>query len=144
MLSIMSIHHSLKKIYWLWISSIFTKVLYLSLYFQIVTLHIYSNLSNTLLSVPNFQKENIKMYWYILHLMHISFSVDVWILCMSLLIDQHLVIKKERSTTLNFEYICWATNVSRQYRLRTQITLRALLVEPLKFLRHYLFRTHYG
>ena len=39
---------------------------------------------------------------------------------------------------------CWATNVSRQYRLRTQITLRALLVEPLKFLRHYLFRTHYG
>ena len=41
-------------------------------------------------------------------------------------------------------YECWATNVSRQYRLRTQITLRALLVEPLKFLRHYLFRTHYG
>ena len=40
--------------------------------------------------------------------------------------------------------VCWATNVSRQYRLRTQITLRALLVEPLKFLRHYLFRTHYG
>ena len=46
--------------------------------------------------------------------------------------------------TLCCMIICWATNVSRQYRLRTQITLRALLVEPLKFLRHYLFRTHYG
>ena len=54
---------------------------------------------------------------------------DYQFICMALFLAMH---------------VCWATNVSRQYRLRTQITLRALLVEPLKFLRHYLFRTHYG